>query len=372
MMNETIKNKEKMIEPRDNTSRPLSAPLQLSNLPAEVLTMHIGSYLDNRSKARCSQTSQGFYQWFNGGLKKIAIEKLGTHVLYGEEKETLLMIEHCPARLRARSTATDYSGRIFEGVTLFQMAILSHDVALWKKIEPFFNTLSYGQAEKVRQFREIFPQGLPEQRPYDFSALIHIISNSSDTDLQTLLDNPLDTTTTLGQVINTFRKEFKKLTKEETFYNPEHLVTAFNIYSQQFNSWLAKQHYLFWSQVIGYIQRFLPTCYAQSFCQGLYKIATRKEPLKRSLKITSTSKAYYPIENAAGLGYDFGAYSYNGIRQERRSYDGVLLGRLPLFNKLCRANSSELRKLQRRIQQLEQPSTDCNLQIPTPQCCTIS
>ena len=362
----------KAFEPRDNTSSPVPTPLSLSDLPTEVLIGCIGSYLSIESKSRWSQASQGFYYLLNGDLKKIAIKKLNTHILRGEEKEALEMIRNHPEILRAKSTATDYSNRTFKKVTPFQAALLSHDVTLWKKIEPFFDIFPDGKEEKLQQFKEIFPQGLPEQSAYDCSALIYIISNSSDADLQTLLDNPLDTTTMLGQVINAYRQEFKKLAMEKKIFNPEHLVTAFNIYTQQFRSWLAKQHYIFWSQVIGYMQRFLPTCYAQAFCQGLYKVATRKESLKRSLKITSTSKAYYPLENAAGLGYDFGAYSYNGIRQERRSYDGVLLGRLPLFNKLCRKNRSELRKLQRRIQQIEQPSTDCNLQIPTPQCCTIS
>ena len=142
------KGEEKAVEPGvamievDDTSSSPSASLQLSDLPPEVLIIHIGPRLDNQSKARLSQTSLRFHQFFKEDLEKEAIEKLNSHILWGKESEALSMIASFPKRLRARGTAVDYSGRSFKNVTSFQAALLSHDVTLWKKMEPFFNKLS--------------------------------------------------------------------------------------------------------------------------------------------------------------------------------------------------------------------------------------
>jgi len=174
----------------------------------------------------------------------------------------------------------------------------------------FFNELPDGQAEKARQFKELFPNGLPEQKPYDFSALVQIINKSSNTDVQTLLSNPLDTTSALGQAIKAFREDFTATSMKETFFNPQHLIEAFNVYVQQYNLWDVNQLRLFWSQVIGYIQRFLPSCYAQAFCQGLYDVAENKKPHGRSLKFENDSQLYFPLADSSGLGFDFGIYSY--------------------------------------------------------------
>ena len=124
-----------------------------------------------------------------------------------------------------------------------------------------------------------------------------------------MLSNPLDTTSALGQAIKAFREDFTATSMKETFFNPQHLIEAFNVYVQQYNSWDVNQLCLFWSQVIGYIQRFLPSCYAQAFCQGLYDVAENKKPHGRSLKFENDSQLYFPLADSSGLGFDFGIYS---------------------------------------------------------------
>lgn len=70
--------------------------------------------------------------------------------------------------------------------------------------------------------------------------------------------------------------EFTVLAIGETLFNSLHLIKAFDIDNKQFNAWSWGQRNLFWSQVIGYIQRFLPAYYAQAFCQRLYSIVEEK------------------------------------------------------------------------------------------------
>ncbi|HAT1924276.1 TPA: hypothetical protein JAZ42_14050 [Legionella pneumophila] len=69
-------------------------------------------------------------------------------------------------------------------MTPFQAALLAHNVDLWEKMEIYFGKLPDGQAEKARQFKEVFPNGMPAQKPYDFSKLVQVITNSTPGDIQ--------------------------------------------------------------------------------------------------------------------------------------------------------------------------------------------
>ena len=361
----------------DDASSLLSAPIELSKLPPEILISCIGSYLGDKSKAQLSQTSKKLHGFFQDDLKKSAVENLYTYILCGEEKKALDMIAICPERLLLREKSVDYSGRIFKNVTPFQAAILSHDVTLWKKMEPFFDKLPYGQANKKRQFQEIFPEGLPEQKPYNFSALLECIHLSAEDKVQTLLDNPLDTKSTLGQALENFRKDFTRLAMEEKFFNPTHLIEVFNIYAQQCitKNWSSKQLCLFWNQVIGYTQRFLPACYAQAFCQGLYCVANDKQALTRSLACEDSQHLYFPLEDSSGLGFDFGIFSVHKAKHldtlAMAQQNTAVFNGGPLFIELCKGKTSELSELEQRINHFEQSIADCNTK-PLRSYCTIS
>src|SRR3990167_5534987 len=53
-------------------------------------------------------------------------------------------------------------------------------------------------------------------------------------------------------------------------FNIQLLVEAFKLYDanyDRFGGWGSHQNNLFWRKVIGYVQRFVPACYAQAFCQ---------------------------------------------------------------------------------------------------------
>lgn len=300
----------------------------LSQLP-DYLVSNLNSWIPSKdftTRLNWSKASKRFHAFFKEKLKENGIERLISHVVRGEEREAMRMIAQYPEALCAKSSAIDFSGRIFSRVTPFQAALLCHDTVLIKKMEAFFDKVDGGQEEKINQFIELFPEGLPNQQNYKFNNIIQVILNSSQNDIEkALLNEQNDTQICLA--LNTFRNDFAALSRNELFFNPNHLLRAYRHFEQS-NAWLPPQQKLFWCQVIGYIQRFLPACYVQALCQGF-----PRSRLKRSFKlnpiyeeiangsmvylressltaIIDSKNPYYPLlsENH-GLGFDF-AVSY--------------------------------------------------------------
>lgn len=295
------KDEEKMNEGASGASLSL-----LEQLPTELIQGPLAQYLSKEDLWNLSQASKVMFFSCQPLLEKQAAKILLSHVVKGEEAEALEMIDANPRLLLILSKATDYSGRSYQGLTPFQAALSSHDVALWKKIESYFDKLPDGEAEKVRQFRQLFPEGLPQQESYDFTELVQVISNSSDADIMAALRKE-NNDTPICQALNGFRTAFTDLAIKEMFFNPSHLIDALKVYDAQFDRWSWNQRDLFWRQVIGYTQRFLPACYAQAFCQGLYYILEEKEPLSRLLKFRVGGASYYPLTDSSGLGFDAAA-----------------------------------------------------------------
>ena len=322
----------------------------LEQLPIELFKGPIAKYLSNADLWSLSQTSKMIFFKCCESLESRAVKLLVSYVIKGEEADALKMIDAKPSLLlRSQLIAPpplDHSGRPYKGFTPFQVALLNHDMTLWKKMEHYFDKLPDGKTAKATQFEKIFPQGLPKQNPYDFKALVEVISASSDADIEAALKKESNGTP-ICQALENFRVTFTRLAMNETFFNRLHLIEAFLIYQDQFDTWSPKQRNLFWRQIIGYTQRFLPASYAQAFCQGLYAILVEEEMLTRSLNFRSdsASASYYPLSESAGLGYDFGIE--NGRAATEAELHFAELARP--FNKLYEANKVELLSLESRM-----------------------
>jgi hypothetical protein len=269
-------------------------------------------------------------------------ERLLSHIVRAEEALALKMIRANLKLLLHTSEATDYSNRTYRGYTPFQAALLCHDVALWKKMEPYFDRLTDGQAEKAKQFNALSPEGIPHGTPYDFSDLIQTITNSSAADIDAAL-NKTQNDTAICNALNHFRCDFTALAMQETFFNPSHLIKALEVYNEQFPNWSWEQRDLFWRQVIGYTERFLPACLAQAFIQGLYYIVEEQQPLVRSLKFKHDSDALYPLLDSSGLGFDFGIDPGGWGLVEGRCPRWAAGGRLSTYVEQIRQNYVDLR-----------------------------
>ncbi len=93
-------------------------------------------------------------------------------------------------------------------------------------------------------------------------------------------------------------------------FNAQLLVEAFRLFDQNygaFGNFNSRQNNLFWCKVIGYIQRFLPACYAQAFAQGVYHIVEKGEELNRSFDFRFGRGSYFPLDSNSKfrLGYNY-------------------------------------------------------------------
>ena len=126
-------------------------------------------------------------------------------------------------------------------------------------------------------------------------------SNSSDqnNNLNVAL-NKQNNGSALCCALEEFRRQFTEISNNEKIFNPYHFLRVFEVYSELWGQCDAdttidpdgKKRDLFWRQIIGYTQRFMPACYAQAFSQGLYYLVKvdqsdtwRPEPFDRALNL---------------------------------------------------------------------------------------
>ena len=114
-----------------------------------------------------------------------------------------------------------------------------------------------------------------------------------------------------------------------------------------YGCWNSAKNMLFWRQVIGYIQRFLPACYAQAFSQGLYYIVENGEKLRRSLEFRYDPGVFiFPLDADPHfrLGYEYGCATL-GADLRARACGGSWPARAGLFRSLCQTKTAGLQNL---------------------------
>ena len=196
--------------------------------------------------------------------------------------------------------------------------ITGHDCSegMTEMILRHLRKLPYGEEHIAQQIKEQFPNGwerqAQEKANRDVAALIKVeeaIANS--------LSNK-----DCAQAIQEFRDylefEYKEkgIIKTGKHFNSQILIEAFRIYNLKDCIYYdARQSKLFWSNVIGYIQRFLPASYAQVFCQSNYTTEYNYDKLKRSLEFRYFIGIFYPLDGNPDyrLGFDFAAKLMRGL-----------------------------------------------------------
>jgi len=261
--------------------------------------------VDPKSLTAFSQASFYANTLTKPALIKKAAEKLLNHVIRGEEAEAKKMLEAKPRLLLERGLVTDYSGRQIEG-TAFQLALGAEDTQMCEMIAPYFNRLTdrAGEAEKLKQYQIQFPEQeekaevIREDTP-DIAALKQLIQTirTSNTDEE------------CEPALAAFREFLKPkgVIKTGKHFNAELLLTAFQLYDESYVDWNSRKNNLCWCKVVGYIQRFLPACYAQAFCRGLSGLVERGDKLRRSLEfLYDPGVFFFPLSSSpSGLGYEY-------------------------------------------------------------------
>ncbi len=278
--------------------------------------------------------------------------KLAQHVAYGEMEQAKTLLEENPLLakklLAEKVTVTDYSKRKIKKKTAFQIALCALDDEM---CEMLANLTHMSKEEMTSQYKEkdIFPEGhqkhYQEQTRFDFSDIINAIDKSNNEEVQTALNLVLPNTTVLWAELEKFRLSFTKHSQQETVFNPQHLIAAFDRYDKKLNDWDLNKRNLFWRQVIGFVQRFFPANLAMDVAQGLHSRIEEKEKSNRSFKFRYADKFIFPLsfDSLCGLGYEYASLAVGGPGRTSASRGPVGWGHS--LQNLCRAKMKNLSNL---------------------------
>lgn len=289
----------------------------------------ISSLLSNKDIANF-MTSKSINQVFTPIRKDRLGLKLLQYGIYGEEKKVNAILQNQPQQqlyfllFGFTATVTDYSGRKIQG-NLIRILLGAEDTDMLKKIQPYCITAcgdeKKAQDEMKRHYDAQFPAENKEAEEKTAAAdldelkqFIQAINGASDAECQFLLDNVKDNTETNETSVGKARKRFrdyldvkiKEVITTGKHFNAELLVEALNQYDTNyhtFGDWDSAKNKLAWRQVIGYIQRYVSTCLAQAYCQGIDYIVYNSETLSRSLEFRFSPAVFFPVLHEDGPGY---------------------------------------------------------------------
>lgn len=241
----------------------------------------------------------------------------------GRENEAAVLFEVNPELIITKHTIIEHTKRPLADASPFQIALRCGDVEMAAMIKRIaLDRIPNGQARLDEQYKEVFPHGydqhmrVQEANTFNFTAIVNAISHADPEDLQVALDKR-NNGSDLCHTLDEFRATFDAKSLNEKVFNPNHVLKAQEIYNASFENWSWNQCDLFWRQIIGYTQRYLPSCYKQVFCQGLHNL-TQKIPKDAFLRvetldnwITNQSSRFANIDEDPNcrLGFDFAVYS---------------------------------------------------------------
>ncbi|MDP3268879.1 MAG: hypothetical protein Q8M40_07500 [Legionella sp.] len=205
----------------------------------------------------------------------------------------------------------------FNGIFLFKKqlkqikSISGHDYSegMAEMIQRYMKKLPNGEEHITSQINQQFPKGWKKREKVrvkrDSEALNQIFIAIKTSGKNTGCKNSLQ------KFRNYLDHEYKEkgIIKTGKHFNAHLLIEALELYNEFFNenSKLTPGGKLFWRKVIGYIQRFLPACYAQAFCQHLYYISEMREQLRRDVTFRYVQVVFFPLDSdpACRLGFEY-------------------------------------------------------------------
>ncbi|ABX77169.1 hypothetical protein AYM93_10565 (plasmid) [Coxiella burnetii] len=226
------------------------------------------------------------------------------HVAKGNQVEVEKTLEQYGALLlwqegQAETYAKDLNGDpvIVRGTAL-QIALGAEDEDMVEVIVGFLDAVDPG--EKYRQYQAQFPaeeekaESLRQQEDLEaLQTIVTAIGHASPRACAQVLDHEEnisdndDEAKTLLAALNVFRNDVKPkgVIKTGKQFNIQLLIQAFQFYDKNyetFGGFNSPKNNLCCCKIIGYLQRFVPACYAQAFAQGIYYIVEGGEGLRRS------------------------------------------------------------------------------------------
>jgi hypothetical protein len=344
-------------------------------------TISVAGYLNLQDEVALVGTSRALKQFFAPSLENKKVCKLLQYVVYGDEEKAKALLDRYPHFLFRIETVVDYSSRKIRG-TAYQIALGAEDIEMVKMMQPYF-ILACGDEEKAqteiaRQYDAQFTLASKEQEEKNAAAdqaaldqVIQAIHQATEKECEILLTikeskekegEVKEIATALQQFRNHLDKKTEEVITTGKHFNMQLLVNALNINHDKnydfFGSRNTARDHLYGWQVIGYIQRYLPACYAQAFCQGLCYVAHYGDPLLRSLKFEYPiiSSHFFPLDQEKThwwqdpnfpaplrrLGYDYACRGEKAHGPASQSGGGVNHALGTAFSKLMSLKNSEM------------------------------
>ncbi len=315
--------------------------------------------LSTQDKACLAKTCRQFNTLFKPELKQLAIDKLLTHVIGGEQAEAEKIIRSNPRLLLESDIVEDYSGRKIEGTAL-QMALGAEDVkyhddevCMVEMIHKYLKQLPNGEAIIAEQTAKQLPEGWQvkeEQRAMRDSDVLHVVINTIANS-----ENPAEWEKAIHTLRNYLAFENKSnVIQTGKHFNHQLLVEALDLFVQNYNEFgglnSAKNNAV-WRKVIGTIERYIPAATAQTLCTGVGTIVEEKSKLKRSLTLhnyhSGRGISYFPLDTNSDsvLGQDFAVCSYYGgagLDATEVIFDRVAVCKDGVLQNLCQTKTSTL------------------------------
>ena len=246
-------------------------------------------------------------------------------VVYGNQKKAEALLVAYPhllsLLLQQKGQVIDYPGHTIYGTAL-QIALGAEDVKFHDNEEcmaemllRYLRQLPKGETIIDKQIAEQFPAGWREEENarierdlVELKKVVATLENAPD------MDNCADDIKAFQNYLDDENKNRGVITKGKHF-NMQLLIDALTLFVKKFDllggRWDSPKNILFWRKIIGYIERYIPTCYAQALCQGVPFIVMEGKKLTRRLTFAGhPDVSYYPRENdpTICMGEDYSDY----------------------------------------------------------------
>lgn len=293
-------------------------------------TMGGNNKLVTDSASAASPASPRFFH--KAHRSELTLRRLMDHVARGDQDKDIPQIKEIltkrPELLLQESHTIDLSGRSFTGLSPWQLAWCAGDDDMVEKMKTYTQSSKLDQSLMADQLHKLFSGSYEahlaqqEASTFNFDAIAKAISEATNVQLLSAIhlegavlpvtyawsgkEDP-DNAQPLTTELNKFRRAFTVQSLHEKVFNPKHLLRALEIYFARCYGWSYNQRRVFWSQVVGFTQRFMPACYAQAFCYGLYFLTVRPNRVAptRSFRIIG-GEFFSDMSSFSALGFKFG------------------------------------------------------------------
>jgi hypothetical protein len=254
------------------TSRPpQNGETSIEHLPKDVLVNILAKQKeldagDINSIVRSTRVLNGL---FKTNMIKITAEKLVTYVVNNELKKAAHLIKSNPNLLLEKVTVKDRANRSIKNVNAYQAAICSGNIKMINMMNMLFTELHFGmskqetQKSQLDQFNSCLNIGdlNNHDEAHDFKNIFKNIYEASEEDILNALSFKA-TGSKLESAIDQFRDDFdSKYANIDSCaaFNYADLMFAITLFETIESKLSSNAATLFWRQVVGYVQRYLPT-----------------------------------------------------------------------------------------------------------------